>query len=212
MLDRARRKGYQARRVYPAGLVTDAEHPQTKGDYPVREYRSCFTYTFFMSRETEPRFVRQMRLADFDRVFPNEEACWTYLAVRRWLDGVVKCVRCGNDHVYASKARPWHWQCKRCGKDNRSPYRFSLKTGTIFEETKYPLLTWFKVLYLMLTSKKGISALQIHGMIGSGSYQTAWYICMRLRAGMKDSDFKQLMGIVEVDATTAAKPTFSARQ
>jgi transposase-like protein len=154
-----------------------------------------------MSNETEPRFVRQMTFADFDRMFPNEESCWTYLRARRWPDGTVKCVRCGNDHVYASKARPWHWQCKQCGKNNRSPYRFSLKTGTIFEETKYPLRTWFRVLHLMLTSKKGISALQIHRMIGSGSYQTAWYICMRLRAGMKDPDFRQLMGIVEVDET-----------
>jgi transposase-like protein len=53
----------------------------------------------------------------------------------------------------------------------------------------------------MLTYKKGISALQIHRMIGSGSYQTAWYICMRLRAGMKDPNFRQLMGIVEIDET-----------
>jgi transposase-like protein len=153
-----------------------------------------------MSRETEPRFVRQMTLADFDRMFPGEESCWTYLYGRRWPVGV-RCPRCFNEHVYASKARPWHWQCKQCGKDNRSPYRFSLKTGTIFEETKKPLRTWFEVLHLMLTSKKGISAAQIHRLIGSGSYETAWYMCMRLRAAMKDPDFKKLMGIVEVDET-----------
>ena len=56
-------------------------------------------------------------------------------------------------------------------KDNRSPYRFSLKTKTIFEETKKPLRTWFKVLHLMLTSKKGMSALQIHRLIGTGTYR-----------------------------------------
>ena len=64
-----------------------------------------------------------------------------------------------------------------------------------------PLRTWFKVLHLMLTWKKGISALQIHRMLGTGSYRSAWYMCMRLRAGMNDPDFHRLMGIVEVDET-----------
>jgi transposase-like protein len=150
--------------------------------------------------DNEPRFVRQMTLADFDRMFPDEQSCWTYLLLHRWPAGPL-CPRCQNDHVYESTARPWHWQCKKCGKNNRSPYRFSLKTGTIFEETKMPLRTWFKVLYLMLTSKKGISALQIHRMIGTRTYESAFYMCHRLRAGMKDPDFKQLMGIVEVDET-----------
>lgn len=148
----------------------------------------------------EPRFVRQMTLSEFDALFPNEEACWTYLAARRWPNGV-RCARCFNDHVYESKAKPWHWQCMKCGPKPRSPYRFSLKTGTIFEESKKPLLTWFKILHLMLTSKKGMSALQIHRMLGFGSYKTAWYICMRLRGAMHDPDFQQLMGIVEVDET-----------
>jgi transposase-like protein len=151
-------------------------------------------------KETEARFTRQMTLGEFERLFPNEESCWTYLLLRRWPEGP-HCPRCKNDHVYESKARPWHWQCKQCGKNNRSPYRFSLKTGTVFEETKLPLRMWYKVLLLMLTSKKGISALQIHRLLGTGSYRSAWYMCMRLRAGMKDSEFKQLMGIVEVDET-----------
>ena len=148
----------------------------------------------------QPRFVRQMTLGDFDALFPNEEACRTYLLTRRWPAGP-HCPRCNNDHVYESTARPWHWQCMKCGPKPRSPYRFALTTGTIFEESKKPLIMWFKVLHLMVTSKKGISALQIHRMLGTGSYQTAWYMCMRLRAGMKDPEFRQLMGIVEVDET-----------
>jgi transposase-like protein len=150
--------------------------------------------------DTEPRFTRQMTLSEFEALFPDEHSCWTYLLLRRWPAGP-KCPRCANDHVYESTARPWHWQCTKCGPRPRSPYRFSLKTGTIFEETKMPLRTWFKVLYLMLTSKKGISALQIHRMIGTGAYETAFYMCHRLRAGMFDPDFRQLMGIVEVDET-----------
>jgi transposase-like protein len=141
-----------------------------------------------------------MTLGDFERLFPNEEACWTYLLLRRWPEGP-HCPRCNNDHVYESKARPWRWQCKKCGANSRAPYRFSIKTRTVFEETKLPLRMWFKVLLLMLTSKKGVSALQIHRLLGTGSYRSAWYMCMRLRAGMKDPEFKQLMGIVEVDET-----------
>jgi hypothetical protein len=148
----------------------------------------------------EPKFVRQMTLAEFDWLFPDEDSCKRYLIERRWPDGV-RCARCGNDKVYANRTRPFTWQCMKCGPAKRMPYRFSLIAGTIFENTNYPLLVWFKVLYLMLTSKKGVSALQIHRMIGSGSYRTAWFMCHRLRAAMHDPDFQQLMGIVEVDET-----------
>jgi transposase-like protein len=148
----------------------------------------------------EPKITRQMTLAEFDRMFPDETACKSYLMARRWPKGV-RCPRCGNEKVYANKTRPFTWQCVKCGAAKRTPYRFSVTVGTIFENTNYPLLVWFKVLYLMLTSKKGISALQIHRMIGSGSYRTAWFICHRLRAGMAEPEFRQLMGIVEVDET-----------
>ncbi len=144
----------------------------------------------------EPKFVRQMTIADFDRLFPDEDSCKRYLMERRWPAGP-RCPRCGNEKLYKAK-RAWSWECHKCGP---FPYRFSLYVGTVFENTNYKLLVWFKVLYLMLTSKKGISALQIHRMIGSGSYRTAWFMCHRLRAAMHDPDFQQLMGIVEVDET-----------
>jgi len=140
--------------------------------------------------------------AEFERLFPNETAARTYLTIRRWPDGVA-CPKCGNKKVYTLKARPFNWLCKSetCIKRTKTGYRFSLYVGTIFENTNYPLLTWFKVLYLMLQSKKGMSALQIHRMIGTGSYRTAWYISHRLRAGLADPEFRQLMGVVEVDET-----------
>lgn len=148
----------------------------------------------------QPKFTPQMTIRQFERMFPDEDSCRLYLISRRWPDGVA-CPRCGKpDNVYAL-AKPWHWECSNpeCRKGNA--YRFSLTVKTIFENTKYPLRTWFWVLFLMLTSKKGISALQVHRMIGSGSYSTAFYMCHRLRAAMKDPDFRQLMGIVEVDET-----------
>ncbi|HYB91980.1 MAG TPA: IS1595 family transposase [Candidatus Binataceae bacterium] len=152
-----------------------------------------------MKNETnprEPKFTRQMTMTEFDRLFSDEHACKTYLLATRWPKGA-RCPRCGNEKVYKAK-RPWSWECHKCGPH---PYRFSLYVGTIFENTNYPLRTWFKVLYLMLTSKKGMSALQIHRIIGTGSYRTAWLICHRLRAGLADPEFRQLMGILEVDET-----------
>jgi predicted RNA-binding Zn-ribbon protein involved in translation (DUF1610 family) len=120
-----------------------------------------------MANEREPKITRQMTLAEFDRLFPDETACKGYLALNRWPDGV-SCPRCGNTKVYGSKskARPFHWQCMKCGPAKRTPYRFSVTVGTIFENTNYKLLIWFKVLYLMLTSKKGISALKIQRILG----------------------------------------------
>jgi hypothetical protein len=145
----------------------------------------------------EPKFTRQMTLQEFDALFPDEASCKDYLVAQRWPKGV-RCPRCDGDKLYALKTRPYHWVCNACGK---TPYRFSLYVRTIFENTNYPLRTWFKVLYFMLVSKKGMSATQIHRMIGSGSYQTAWYLCMRLRASLSDPDFHKLMGIVEIDET-----------
>jgi hypothetical protein len=154
-------------------------------------------------------------LDEFDKRFPDEDACKQYVFAMRWPDGVVKCPRCASDKVYTLKARPFNWLCKSglqstdtetgevltCDKANG--YRFSVITHTIFENTKRPLKSWFKIGYLMLTSKKGISALQLHRMMyGSehlNNYHTTWYQCMRLRAAMKDSEWEQLMGEVEVD-------------
>ena len=66
----------------------------------------------------------------------------------------------------------------------RSGYRFSHLAGTIFENTNKPLRDWFRVVHLMLTSKKGISALQIQRIMGFGSYKTAWYMCHRIRTAL----------------------------
>src|SRR5690242_17905905 len=99
------------------------------------------------------RKYKPMTLAEFERKFPTEEACKSYLMVRRWPDGVVRCPRCGNDKVYELAKRPYHWQCEKCAADG---YRFSVLVGTVFENTNIKLPAWFKVLYLMMTSKKGI--------------------------------------------------------
>ena len=141
--------------------------------------------------------IHQMTIGEWETAFPDEEACRTYLVKHRWPEAVF-CPRCGNLKVYELPSRPWHWQCEQCAPDG---YRFSHLTGTVFENTNKPLRDWFRVLHTMITSKKGVSALQIYRTMGFGSYKTAWYMCHRLRVALQDKDFHKLMGIVEVDET-----------
>lgn len=143
------------------------------------------------------KLIHQMTIPEWEAAFPDENACCAYLVGHRWPEGVV-CPRCGATKVYELPSRPWHWQCHQCAPQG---YRFSHITGTIFENTNKPLRDWFRVIHLMLTSKKGISALQIMRMMGFGSYKTAWYMCHRVRVALQDKDFHKLMGIVEVDET-----------
>jgi transposase-like protein len=139
-----------------------------------------------------------LTLTQFNERFGTEEACRAYLVKLRWPNGV-RCPRCENSKVYRlGKSAGWRWVCKVCQKNG---YRFTPLVGTIFENTNYPLATWFQVIYLMCQSKKGMSALQIHRTIGSGSYRTAWYMCHRIRAAMDNDEFRALMGEVEVDET-----------
>ena len=111
--------------------------------------------------------------------------------------------------------KSFHWVCKS-GETTTDPegkqvtcaknggYRFSVISHTIFQDTKIPLTRWFKVAYLILTAKEGMSALQVHRiMFGENTghdYRTSWYMVMRLRCAMK-SDVLPLEGEVEVDET-----------
>jgi transposase-like protein len=151
-----------------------------------------------MARAKQTRQIMQMSVAQWEKAFPDEDACDAYLVQHRWPDGV-HCPRCGSIRVYELKTRKWHWECPDCRQGGA--YRFSDITGTIFENTNMDLRQWFRVIHLMLTSKKGISARQVHRYMGFGSYKTAWYMCHRIRAALQDNEFKKLMGVVEVDET-----------
>jgi transposase-like protein len=148
-----------------------------------------------MARRPKP--VHQMTASQFDAIFPNEDACKRYLVARRWGESGIRCPRCYSGKVSAVTTMPFKWQCYSCAPDG---YRFSHLAGTIFENTNKPLKDWFRVTHLMLTSKKGMSALQIFRFMGFGSYKTAWYMCHRIRAGLVEPQ-TQLGGIVEVDET-----------
>ncbi len=94
-----------------------------------------------------PRF-HQMTIKELEERFDTNEACKTYLAACRWPDGA-RCARCGAEKPY--DVGDFRWQCHQC---HDKGYRFSVLVGTIFENTKLPLATWFKVIHWMCVSKK----------------------------------------------------------
>lgn len=142
--------------------------------------------------------IHQMTAKQWEAAFPTEDKCCDYLVAHRWPEGIV-CPRCGMPVTHPVSTMPYKWQCYSCAPG--SGYRFSHLTGTVFENTNKPLRDWFRVIHMMLTSKKGVSALQVQRVLGFGSYQTAHYMCHRIRAALADEGFQKLMGIVEVDET-----------
>lgn len=126
--------------------------------------------------------------------FADDDTCREYLQKLRW-PSEVACPRCGDTHVSEITTRN-QWHCGGCG------YRFSVTSGTIFDNTKLPLRKWFAAAYLMIESKKGISANQMKRTLGV-SYKTAWHLCHRIREAMAAETFDgpTLFGIVEVDET-----------
>ncbi|MBV9571933.1 MAG: IS1595 family transposase [Alphaproteobacteria bacterium] len=140
-----------------------------------------------------------MTIPQWEAAFPHDDACKAYLVRNRWPSGVA-CPRCGNVEVY-ELSRAFHWQCTACAPGGSTGYRFSVTVGTIFENTNKPLRDWFRVIHRMLVSKKGVSSHQIYREMGFGSYRTALYMTHRIRAALIDKNFRQLIGMVEVDET-----------
>src|ERR1035437_8840261 len=127
--------------------------------------------------------------------FLNYENCKTVMSQLSWPDGVVKCPQCGSDHgIYLEKARVW----KCYGKHDRP--KFSLKTGTIFEDSPLGLDKWLAALWLVVNCKNGISSCEIARDLGV-TQKSAWFMAHRLRFALKDGGFGLLSGEVEVDET-----------
>jgi transposase-like protein len=134
-----------------------------------------------------------MDLMTLIQQFGNEDRCREALMQLRWPVGP-KCLRCESESVSPVNDRKKVMVCNSCG------YQFSVTVGTMFADTHLDLTKWFVVIYLMTESRKGISANQVHRMLGV-SYKTAWYMCHRIRAAMKEVDVPKLDGICEVDET-----------
>jgi transposase-like protein len=134
-----------------------------------------------------------------DPRFTDVEAAAEYLESVRWADGVV-CPHCGESErePYRLKSKATKrrlWKCRACRK------QFTVTVGTIFESSHVPLNKWLAAFYLLCSSKKGMSAHQLHRMLGV-QYRTAWFMFHRIREAMSSPSFSsRLGGVVEVDET-----------
>jgi transposase-like protein len=129
-------------------------------------------------------------LAEFEARFATEAACRAYLVTLRWPDGF----RCPNGGgTTAWPVREVRWQCGGCGRQT------SVTAGTVCQDTRTPLTTWFRAMWWVTNSKAGTSALTLQHLLGLGSYQTAWAWLHKRRRAMVRPGRDRLSGHVEVD-------------
>jgi transposase-like protein len=124
--------------------------------------------------------------------FAIPDNCVAYLVAQRWSDGVV-CPTCGRaDVAYVAKRRAW--QCK-----TRHPKaQFSIKVGTIFEDSPIALDKWLMAMWMVANCKNGVSSWEIHRTLGV-TQKTAWFMLHRIRLSMQDYAAGSLCGEVEAD-------------
>jgi transposase-like protein len=133
------------------------------------------------------------------KYFASPSNCREYMVARRWPDGVI-CPRCGSKNVILlEKYNRWH-----CKEGHRAP-QFTLKTGTVFEESLIGLDKWLTAMWLIVNCKNGVSSYEIHRDLGV-TQKTAWFMLQRLRLGLKAPDEGRKLGgpdagPVEVDET-----------
>ena len=160
----------------------------------VRTNQNTTKFPYQPSDDMGKTKLKYTSLYDFFSKFPNEESARKYFELKRW-NGHVRCPHCGSNYITECKdQKPMPYRCKDCRKF------FSVRFGTILEESKLPLHKWLMCMYLLATSRKGISSIQISKELGI-TQKTAWFLCHRIReVWMKDKKEK-LDGIVEVDET-----------
>ena len=137
-----------------------------------------------------------MTLPEVNTFYSTDDRCRELLERLRWPEGVA-CPRCNDSRVSRLKQYA-RYECVGC------EYQFTATSGTIFHDSHLPLPIWFLSVLLLCEAKKGMSAMQLKRTIwgiDKGSYKTAWYLCHRIRAAMKEIDRPMMDGTVEVDET-----------
>src|ERR1700681_142040 len=122
-------------------------------------------------------------------MFPDQETARVYLESRLWPNGAT-CPTCSS-HERITTRKGGFYRCNRCKLD------FTVRTGTIFERSHVPLHKWIYAMYLLVTSRKGISSMQLAKEIGI-TQKSAWFVLQRLREAC-GNDLTMLRGTVEVD-------------
>ena len=126
------------------------------------------------------------------RYFSDEQTCIDTVAALRWPDGPA-CPKCGHgEHYYLATQR--RWKCKQCKK------QFSVKVGTIFEDSAIPLDKWLIALWMLVNCKNGISSYEVGRALGI-TQKSAWFVLHRLRLALHNKTMDKLGGEVEVDET-----------
>jgi transposase-like protein len=133
-----------------------------------------------------------MTLVDVINLFDTDERCRELLVRLRWPNGP-ECIRCKATAIELATQKQLFY-CKECD------YQFTVTAATIFNDSHLPLTKWFLATLLLCEARKGMSANQIKRTLGV-SYKTAWYLCHRIRAAMKEADTSMLSGTVEMDET-----------
>lgn len=135
-----------------------------------------------------------------DKHFHNEEAAYAFVEARLWPNGPI-CRHCGGfdriSKMGGKSTRIGAYKCYQCRKP------FTVKVGTIFESSHIPMRHWLQAIFLMSSSKKGISSNQLHRTLGC-TLKTAWFLSHRLREAMRSTDTEPMGGAgktVEVDET-----------
>jgi transposase-like protein len=131
-------------------------------------------------------------IAEFERRFSSEEACRAYIEALRWPNGF-RCPACQGES--AAMVRDGLYQCRSCRRQT------SATAGTIFQDTRKPLVMWFRAMWYVTSQKNGTSALGLQRVLGLGSYETAWTWLHKLRRAMVRPDRDRLRGWIEVDET-----------
>lgn len=139
-----------------------------------------------------PKKYKERSLIEFQKEFPDNEACAKHLVEQRWPNGFV-CPRCGhNEAWYLSKRQLF--DCKRCR------FQTTVTAGTIFHGTHTPLVNWYWVLYHMAMDKVGVSVAEMQRLLDIKQYRTAWLMAHKIRKAMADRDARySLAGLVEMD-------------
>jgi hypothetical protein len=131
-------------------------------------------------------------LMELEQRFASEAACRQYLFALRWPGGFV-CPRCGGGSAWAM--RRGLWLCGGCRR------QVSVTAGTVLQDRKLPLTSWFRAMWYVTSQKNGVSALGLQRVLGLGSYKTAWALLHKLRRAMVRPGRDRLAGRVEVDET-----------
>src|SRR5579885_2692338 len=127
-------------------------------------------------KQSIPKELRYT-VADFNREFPNDDSCLEHIKEERWPDGITRCVKCGVERKHHRVTGRTAYACDHCGN-----HIYPL-AGTVFEKSTTPLKTWFYAMYLMGSTRCGISAKQLQRETGV-TYKTAWRMFKQIRTLM----------------------------